>query len=246
MISISIPVSALIFLMISFALTASRIAEVAQAFKCFTSYTSSRYLYDLMVLMILSVLAAEISPLSNTSKPKRRGTRIRAIFMNSGVTRVPLTTSLINNLAALLPISMAANLTMLQSFFCEEMVGFDLGTYFLFSFERNIFIAQFIVEPSCFYIITQLDVQYVFQFLFDRLIRNGTSGFYTMIEIAHHPVCRRYINFLFAIIMKYPHSCMLQVLINNADSCNCFFEFVIFREHTKYATNDQFYFYSGF
>src|SRR6476620_572714 len=140
MISISMPVSALIFLMISFALTASRIADVAQAFKCFTSYTSNKYLYDFMVLMILSVFDAEISPLSNTSKPKRSGTRIRAIFINSGVTRVPLTTSLINNLAALLPISMAANLTMLQIFFCKEMIGFDLGTYFLFSFVGDIFV----------------------------------------------------------------------------------------------------------
>src|SRR5689334_10482585 len=103
--------------------------------------------------MILSVLAAEISPLSNTSKPRRRGTRIRVIFINSGVTRVPGTTSLINNLAALLPISMAANLTMLQNFFCKEMIGFDLGAYFLFSFRRDIFVAQFVIQPSCLYII---------------------------------------------------------------------------------------------
>src|SRR4030095_5649118 len=134
-----------------------------------------------MVLMILSVLDAEISPLSNTSKPKRSGTRIRAILINSGVTRVPGTTSLINNLAALLPISMAANLTMLQGFFCKEMIRFDLGTHFLFSFERNIFITQFIIQPPCLNIIAQLDVQYVFQFLFDRFICDRASGLSSMI-----------------------------------------------------------------
>src|SRR5215510_12155982 len=168
-----------------------------------------------MVLMILSVFDAEISPLSNTSKPRRSGTRMRVIFINSGVTRVPGTTSLINNLAALLPISMAANLTMLQSFFCKEIIGFDLGTYFLFSFGRDVFITQFIVQPSCLHSIAQLDVQHVFQFLFDGVVCDGASGFNPMIKIAHHQVSRRYINFLFAIIMKYPHSCMLQVLVHN-------------------------------
>jgi len=92
-------------------------------------------LYDLIVLIIFSVLKGEISPLSKTSNPSLSGTRIRAIFMNSGDEEwviVEGTTSQISNLAALLPISMAANLTMLQNFFCEETIGLDLGSYFLF------------------------------------------------------------------------------------------------------------------
>src|SRR6266487_176093 len=112
-----------------------------------------------MVLMILSTFVAEISPLSNTSKPRRRGTRTSASFINSGLALLPGITSLINNLAALLPISMAANLTMLQNFFRKKMISFKLRTCFLFAFERNIVIAQFIIQPSCIYIITQLYVE---------------------------------------------------------------------------------------
>src|SRR5438477_354127 len=104
-----------------------------------------------MVLIILSVRSGEISPLSNTSKPRRRGTRTSAIFINSGLAFVPGTTSLINNLAALLPMSMAANLTMFQDFFCEKMVGLNLRAYFLFSFRGNVIVTQLIIQPSCLF-----------------------------------------------------------------------------------------------
>src|SRR5437588_12737004 len=114
-----------------------------------------------MVLIILSVRSGEISPLSNTSKPRRRGTRTSAILINSGLAFVPGTTSLINNLAALLPMSMAANLTMFQDFFCEKMVGLNLRAYFLFSFRGNVIVTQLIIQPSCLYIIIQLNVQNV-------------------------------------------------------------------------------------
>ena len=119
---ILISVSAFTFLIISSAFSASRIADVAHAFKCFTSYTSSKSLYDLIVFKSFSVLAGEMRPLSNTSKPRRRGTRTRATLINSGTSCGPGITSVINNLAALLPISIAANLTRGYCFFKQVII----------------------------------------------------------------------------------------------------------------------------
>src|SRR5690606_4788111 len=135
----------------------SRMAEVAQAFRCCTSYTSSRSLYDLIVLITLSALAADISPLEKTSKPRRSGTRTRAILINSGFPFGFSSTSLINSLAALLPISMAASLNLGQCFFKQIIIdGFLRPDLFPSAF--RIFILQHIIQYPCFCIILQLYV----------------------------------------------------------------------------------------
>src|SRR5688572_24013042 len=115
--------------------------------------------------MILSTLAFEITPLSNTSKPSRRGTRTSATLMNSGTDWGPRITSVINNLAALLPISIAANLTWDQCFFIQVIVGIELGPHF-FTRTSYILVAQVIIQPARFYIIMELYVQYINKFLF--------------------------------------------------------------------------------
>src|SRR5258706_10541671 len=152
-----IPVSAFTFLMISSEFAASRMAEVAQAFKCFTSYTPNNSLYDLIVFISFSAFAAVIEPLSNTSKPRRRGTRTSATLINSGISWGPGITSVINNLAALLPISMAANLTWDHCFFMQVIICFYLRANF-FPDGPHIFITQFIIEPPGFHIVLQLDI----------------------------------------------------------------------------------------
>src|SRR6185295_4453650 len=68
-----------------------------------------RYLKERMVLSSIVVLISEISFLSNTSNPSRNGTRTRLSFSKSGFFSDSIT-SVISNLAALLPISMAAKI----------------------------------------------------------------------------------------------------------------------------------------
>src|SRR5258706_2243232 len=111
--------------------------------------------------MIFSTLEADISPLSNTSKPKRRGTRTSTTLIKSKTPWGPDITSVINNLAALLPMSMAASLTVYLRFFVQVVISFYLGSDLLFCCS-DIFIAEFIIQPSCFHIILQLYVQYIF------------------------------------------------------------------------------------
>ena len=53
-------------------------------------------------------------------------TRTSAVLINSEVPCGPEITSVINNLAALLPISIAASLTMGQCFFMQVVIGFYL------------------------------------------------------------------------------------------------------------------------
>src|SRR5579871_3079754 len=62
-----------------------------------------------MVLTIIAVFSWEISFFSNTSKPRRSGTLTRLSLLNSGLP-FSVVTSEISNLAALLPISIAASL----------------------------------------------------------------------------------------------------------------------------------------
>ena len=127
--------------------------------------------------MIFSTLAGVISPLSNTSKPKRRGTRTKTTLIKSGTScpRGPVAgpvrkdsngdiTSVINNLAALLPMSMADSLTGYLCFFVQVIISFNLRPDLLFC-RMNVFISQFIIQPPCFHIILQLYVQNIFQFL---------------------------------------------------------------------------------
>src|ERR1043165_1276547 len=186
---ISIPVSLFTFFSISAAFTASRIADVAAAFRCFTSYTSINSLYDLMVFINLSAFSGDISPLSNTSKPRRSGTRTSAILMNSGEAEGdPAIVSLISILAALLPISMAASLNVGQGFFVQIIIGFYLGTDF-FPVGAHILIIQFIIQPPGFYIILELYVQYIDQLLLYLFIPDRGRYLHAVLKIAQHPVC---------------------------------------------------------
>src|SRR5712671_2907515 len=105
--------------------------------------------------MIFSTLAGDIWPLSNTSKPNRRGTRTKTTLINSGTPCGPEITSVISNLAALLPMSIADSLTGYLCFFVQVIVSFYLRPDFLFC-RMHIFIAEFIIQPPCFYIILQL------------------------------------------------------------------------------------------
>ena len=70
-----------------------------------------------MVCINMPVLSLEIEPLSNTSNPKRSGTRIRFNLLKEGLPLSSLITSVIKSLAALLPISIAANLKVGGSLF---------------------------------------------------------------------------------------------------------------------------------
>ena len=86
-----------------------------------------------MVCRIIPLLGLDISRFSNTSKPNRSGTRIRLSLLNCGLPSFVLLTSVINSLAALLPISIAANRTLFYRFLVEIVIRFYLRTYFLFT-----------------------------------------------------------------------------------------------------------------
>src|SRR5687767_15548809 len=104
--------------------------------------------------MIFSTLFAGISPWSNTSKPRRSGARTSAALINSVLPWGPFTTSEIRRRAALLPISIAANLNVYGclGFFIKIFIGFYLATD-LFSSGIDVIITELIVQPSRFYII---------------------------------------------------------------------------------------------
>ena len=67
--------------------------------------------------------------MSNTSKPKRSGARTSAALINSGFPCGPFTTSEIRRRAALLPISIAANLNVYGclGFFVKILIGLNLA-----------------------------------------------------------------------------------------------------------------------
>src|SRR5688572_16005609 len=92
----------------------------------------------------------------------------------------------------------------------------------------NIPVTQFIIQNSGFYIITQLYFQDIFQHFFNILVKNRTSGLYTMVKIAYHPVGRGNIYLLSAIIMKNKHPCMFKVLVNNTYRFYGFYELAVF------------------
>src|ERR1700693_2457446 len=130
-----------------------------------------------MVLKIISFLPGEIICCSKTSKPRRNGTLMRFSLLNSGLPLF-ITTSEISKRAALLPMSIAASLIYcagfsgsrnnftsqllqyLESGFCipdvfliEVIIYFDLRSYLFLFVIAFVFITQFIIKPSCLYVV---------------------------------------------------------------------------------------------
>src|SRR5689334_17757181 len=117
-----------------------------------------------MVLMIMFSLSSEMILSSNTSKPSLNGTRTRFSFWNCGLPCSLVNASEISNLAALLPISIAANRIYFNFNFIELLqviIYFFLRPDTIISISFNITVAQLVVEYSCLYVVCQLYIKNV-------------------------------------------------------------------------------------
>jgi hypothetical protein len=65
----------------------------------------------------MPIFSLEIKPYSNTSKPSRSGILTRLSLLNASLPFSFFITSVIKSLAALLPMSMAANFNILSVYF---------------------------------------------------------------------------------------------------------------------------------
>src|SRR6186713_2891146 len=212
----------------------------------------------------MSVFSGEISFRSNTSKPSRRGTRTRLTLLNSTLPLLRVV-SVISSLAALLPISIAASRIgscgLIGSTLCcdpesgagrvqgyrffsmkrlviQIIINLDLGPYFHFRVVLLVFVQQLVVQPPGLHIIRELDIQNFIQLMPDGLIQDGTGSLYTMIQVAYHPVGRRYINFFLSCVLKDKYPGMFEVFVDDADSLDRDKEFTVLREHAKDTPDD--------